>query len=297
MQYKVSRIWFSFIVFFMLSGFASAGFKGSIAFTPEEKIQHEADIERIAASTAQCLKENLDQQNSFYAQYGISKYYGDNSSFSRLSYAGKKAYLKRLGKSPTLVDQMLPTSCVGMVLKCLGGGFKAVGQDEIWEKIRGYTIANGVSGDALIVALRTLGWKTLYWNPDTRQNAAWDAAELLIDPENKKFFNGAHAVRYSQVLKRKKYLWTPVDDATTLVDFKTAPPESFKNVPLFVGIAHMGYHVFPGFFGEIIEAHSTRAIRDSKTVETSFFNPLANGGGPRGKYWSGVIAVPPRSGF
>ena len=58
--------------------------------------------------------------------------------------------------------------------------------------------------------------------------------------------------------------------------------------------AHLGYHVFPGTYGQIIEGHSTRIVNDPETLQTSPFNPLVLGGGPRGgPYKSGIVAVPP----
>ncbi|CAN5724706.1 hypothetical protein BH20VER1_BH20VER1_25590 [soil metagenome] len=75
-------------------------------------------------------------------------------------------------------------------------------------------------------------------------------------------------------------------------------PAAFRSAPFFVGTAHTGYHVFPGFEGSIIDAHSTRALTSVNNLEKSQFNPLASGGGPRWtpteKYRSGLIATPPR---
>jgi hypothetical protein len=87
-----------------------------------------------------------------------------------------------------------------------------------------------------------------------------------------------------------------VDNATKLVGFKKSPPSTFKNVPIFVATAHAGYHVFPGRGGDVIEAHSMRAMNSIENIEFSKFNPMASGGGPRWtaslKYRSGLICVP-----
>ena len=73
-----------------------------------------------------------------------------------------------------------------------------------------------------------------------------------------------------------------------------ATADAVKNIPFFVGIAHLGYHVFPRSYGQIIEGHSTRQLNDPQALETSPFNPLVKGGGPRGgPYKSGLIAIPP----
>jgi hypothetical protein len=90
-----------------------------------------------------------------------------------------------------------------------------------------------------------------------------------------------------------------IDDKALLVNFGTSVPAQFRAVPFFVGTAHSGYHVFPGFSGRIIEAHSMRELRSMDNLEVSVFNPLdqANHGGPRWtrseQYRSGVIVVPP----
>ena len=63
-----------------------------------------------------------------------------------------------------------------------------------------------------------------------------------------------------------------------------------------MGFAHIGYHVFLGFHGRVIEAHSVRDLFAMDNMENTEFNPLA-GGGPKSTkseiYRSGLIAVPP----
>jgi hypothetical protein len=99
-------------------------------------------------------------------------------------------------------------------------------------------------------------------------------------------------------MKSNTYYFNKVDDKTLLVNFGTSVPSQFRSVPFFVGIAHTGYHVFPGFTGNVIEAHSTRLLSSVDNLEKSPFNPLANGGGPRWtateKYRSGLVGVPPK---
>ena len=172
-------------------------------------------------------------------------------------------------------------------------GFSEGGQAAEWNKIKAYVDLNGVTGAALQEGLQQLGWKILYWNPDVSRNEAWDAQERELYPTNPRNIWGNHAAHWSAVNRARKYLYNKVDDISTLVNFGRQSPAALRPVPFFVGVAHVGYHVFPGSYGQIIEAHSTRLLTDSQTVETSPFNPLAEGGGPRGQYFSGVIAVPP----
>ena len=280
------------------TGSASAGFKGSISFTVEERAEHAANLSAILSESSSCLAEHYDAHLKFYKENGISKYYGDQSSFSRLTTAQQKAALRNLGLSSKLLEEMEPMSCIGLTLKCLGRGFAVAGETPFWEKIKAYSVLNGTDGESLQAALQALGWKILYWNPDPSQNEAWDAAEELKDPGNVRFTHGAHAINYRNSTKRHVYLYNRVDDATSLVGFKTTVPEAFKAVPYFIGTAHMGYHVFSGNDGMITEGHSTRKITDRHELEHSPFNPLTNNGGPRGgDYRSGLIAVPPGYGY
>ncbi len=281
----------------LVSATSQAGYQGSVEFTPDEITAHTNDIRVITTEATACLQEFLNSHLRFYNRYGFSRYYGDNSSFGKLPYAEKREFLRTLGKDPALLSQMSPTSCIGLTLRCLGRGFKAAQQDTAWKKVFDFTKLNGVSGEALQFALRKLGWKILYWNPDSSQNSAWDLIERNNDPENKTHFRGFHADRYRQVMTRSTYYWNPIDDATTLVNFLREPPKTFKDVPFFVGTAHQGYHVFPGSYGIVTEAHSTRLLTDRQTIEQAEFNPMQNGGAPRGLYRTGMMAVPPGFGF
>jgi hypothetical protein len=215
-------------------------------------------------------------------------------------------------------------SCVDMARRCLREGFKQAGMESTYEKVDKEVRDTDLSGVEMQKALADLGWKILYFNPDTSQNAAWDAEEKQIYPptvEHK--WQGAwgdHAFGWSGncdrtgnlvagkrvggVLCSDQYMVgretpVPVDDKTLLVNFQTTVPAAFKAVPFFVGTAHAGYHVFPGFAGNIIEAHSTRPLASQQNLQVSAFNPLDqdHGGGPRWTniehYRTGVIAVPP----
>jgi hypothetical protein len=148
--------------------------------------------------------------------------------------------------------------------------------------------------------LQQLGWKIYYWNPNPSKNADWDDEDRRLNPPKAgKTWNpvwGGHVLRHDSVVRRKIYYETKVDNASALVNFGTATPASFRNVPLFIGIAHAGYHVFPGRRGDVIEAHSMRNLDARDNLEVAPFNPLASGGAPRWtrseKYRSGLIAVP-----
>jgi hypothetical protein len=285
---------------FTLLLLASAGARADVEFTSEEITAHERNADTIARGAADCLDATYRDHLAFFSKYGISRYYGERKEEHKTE-AGLIAELEKYGKDPALVESLRPTSCIGLTLKCLGVGFRKAGQGATWNKLKAVVKANGVLGTDLLIQLRKLGWRTLYWNPDPAKNAAWDADDRAREPAPKgrkaNIVWGQHAALYSEVLTKKTYQNIPIDDASTLVDFGENPPAAFMATPFFVGIAHSGYHVFPGHEGKVVEAHSTRNLNSSHNLETSGFNPLGPRGGPRWtakeRYRSGVIAVPP----
>lgn len=271
----------------------AGGFKSAVTFTDQEKAAHLEALPRILDTAAACLRADLRHHEKFYRKYGISPFYGDRGSFSKMSPAQRREHLRELGKNPDLLEQLKPTSCVGLTLKCLGRGFEAGGQADVWKRLKAYTVVNGGDGTALQDGLQKLGWRTLYWNADVSQNEAWDRWESERHPGNKDHFAGMHAYNWRSVVRKQKYYYNHVDDFRSLVNFGSRVPRAIKPVPFFVGTAHMGYHVFPGTFGDIIEGHSTRRLTDPKTLQSAPFNPIGGGGPTDGEYRSGLVAVPP----
>jgi hypothetical protein len=215
-------------------------------------------------------------------------------------------------------------SCVDLSRRCLQEGFKQAGMLDTFTKIDNVVLKHDVSGTEIQKGLSDLGWKTLYFNPDPAQNNAWDEEDKCIAPPKKPGAWvgswGGHAEGYNSVMHRGTYplgveVPIPIDDNRLLVGFRTAVPAQFAKVPYFIGTAHGGYHVFPGFFGKVIEGHSVRAIGSEHNLEVGPFNPTGQayqgkpecaasdtssqdlGGGPRWTdsehYRSGVIVVPP----
>ena len=273
---------------------SAQGFRGSIEFTAEEKAAHERHIGTMTRVARRYLEDIWRDHLAFHRRWGVSKYYGDRSQL--LNTREKRiAALRQAGAPISLVDQLQPTSCVGLSLKGLGAGVEAAGDPVLtraWQKIQAFTRANDQDGSALLHALQKLGWRIHYWNPAPQNNAAWDAEERNWASK------GWHAFRYNTVMNRGTYYYNKVDDRSLLVGFGTRVPAAFRSADFFVAVAHTGYHVFLGFEGEVIEAHSTRALSSVNNLERSPFNPLASGGAPRWtpreKYRSGLIALPPR---
>lgn len=277
----------------LFSSPAFAGFKGTIEFSPEEKAAHVAGLDILTKTAVACMRADLTLHNKYMRQYGVSKFYGENTPFARASKDERRVEMRKLGFNPDLVDEMEPTSCVGLALKCLSKGFQAANQKEIWDKLRKFTRENGQGGLALQEGLRALGWKVYYWNPDPTRSAEWDRYEKWVDPKDVGHNWGFHQEHWEQVQRNQRYLANHVDDFKTFAGFGVNPPAVLARAPFFVGTGHGGYHVFPGFNGKLVEAHSIRPLTDPNTVQMEQFNPMAAGGGPNGLFRSGLLALPP----
>jgi hypothetical protein len=272
-------------------------------FTAEEVQTHKQNINLITTTAAQCLERTWQDHIDFFNRNGVSKYYGSRRQ-DYATRAGLQNALRSYGKPESLVNELEAISCIGLARSCLKEGFTAAGQAATWEKIDAkLRFKQRVYGTDLQLMLRNLGWKIVYWNPDPSKNAAWDAEDQRLTPSTpQKRWQpvwGNHVHNYSQVMNRNVYspYRLPVDDKTMMVGFGRTQPTEFKAFKFFVGVAHSGYHVFPGSNGRIIEAHSMRNLNAFDNLEISEFNPLATGGGPRWtrteKYRSGLVAVPP----
>ncbi len=273
---------------------SAAGFNGSVEFTAAEKAAHDRHLNTITREARRFLENVYRDHLAFHRRHGVSKYYGDRNT-GLDTRSERIAALQRAGAPASLVDQLQPTSCIGLSLKALEVGFRAPGDANLtsaFAKIQTYARANALDGSAVIAALQKLGWTVYFWNPAPANNAAWDAEERNWKSK------GWHAYRFNTVTNRGTYYFNRVDDKSLLVGFGTTVPATFRRAPFFIGVAHTGYHVFPGFEGTVIEAHSTRLLTSINNLETSPFNPLGSGGGPRWtpteKYRSGLIALPPR---
>jgi len=271
-------------------------------FTPEEIADHNKFVGQISAVASDCLDATYADHLDFFNTWGVSKYYGDRNP-AYATKAGLLAALATYGKPAELVDQLEPISCIGLAMRCLKSGFESVGMINTWDKIYAkLAIDKKFLGSDLQKNLIALGWQSYYWNPDPSKNAEWDKEDQELNPlKPGAVWNavwGGHAYRYYQATKKGYYHEPalPVHDAVSLVGFKDVQPEFFQTAPFFIGIAHAGYHVFPGRDGEVIEAHSMRKLDSIENLEYSEFNPLANGGGPKWtakeRYRSGLIVIP-----
>lgn len=308
---------------------ALAGASG-LEFSNQEVSDSNRHAVLISETAAACLSRTYEAHIRFFRQRKYSKYYGNRHPKHKTEASRKEVLLKLLPELAKRVkrgdrdalqelqqrsDELEATSCIGLATDCLGEGFEKAGMAETWSKIFKWLGRKGPDGSPLFYgtdlqkALVDLGWKSLYWNPDISQNEIWDVMEKDLNPlQEGKVWNpvwGGHVLRWLEVQRKKKYYEIPIQDIRTLVNFGISQPAEFKRVPFFLGTAHSGYHVFPGFNGKVIEAHSMRELNSRENLEVGEFNPLnqpQNGivggsGAPRWTrtehYRSGVMVVPP----
>lgn len=304
------------LIFCMLfCGQVFAQYKGEVNFSEAEILHHYDTINKLVTTSRNCLLRYKKEHEEFYDKTCIkpnlwskkkclSKFYGERryskKRFQRRSDGKWLEYLPKAlekeGFNPELVNYMEATSCVGLALQCLKEGFHATNQHDQWDRIMTYVRANNVGGTALQDALQKIGWKIYYWNP-VPHDSILEAAKKWDDEERKWQSKGWHAYRYNKVMNAGTYWYNKVDDANALVGFGAQKPTHLQKFPYWVGTANTGYHVFPGTFEKVVEAHSTRHITAFDNLEFSDFNPFAEGGGPRWtrseKYRSGLFALPP----
>lgn len=299
--YKIIFLTMVFVLHFSFSAEAQVA-----SFSSQEIQDNYKNIHQIAAVAADCLDWHYQDHLDFYNKWGVSKYYGNR----RKDYANREGLISALQfyKKPTnLVEQLEPISCIGLALKCLNEAYRAVGMGTTWEKIESeLKKENKFLGTDLQKNLIGLGWKSYYWNPEPQNNITWDKEDKKLNPLDLEKFPdrkwnavwGGHNDRYIQATQKGFYYekGLVVHDAKSLVGFGDVQPAFFKEIPFFIGIAHAGYHVFPGRSGDVIEAHSMRDLISKDNLEFSEFNPLKTGGGPKWtpkeRYRSGLIVVP-----
>lgn len=287
----------------------------SVVVSSIEKAEYYKNKDLISEQASRCLTNTWNTHLDFFKKYKISKYYGDRNP-NLDTRAERLSVIREVGASDAIIDQLEGISCIGLTRKCLKQAITATNSsilENLWSRIDKNVIANGTRGDVLIQHLQKLGWKILYWNPAPELNTQWDKEDPKLTigkPVNwdssvknaagQPIYNpawGMHEARYKTVMARDSYMGIKIDDKKTLVGFKDQAPKSFSDVSFFIGIAHAGYHVFPGFNGQVIEAHSMRKLNSIDNLEIGEFNPLAKGGSPKWtnieKYRSGIIAIPP----
>lgn len=288
----------------------------SIVISAAEKAEYLRHKDIISEKAERCLTDTWQTHQDFFKRYKISKYYGDRNP-NLNDPAERLAVIRRVGAPDSILNELEGTSCIGLTRKCLLQAVNATESPvlkQAWARVDRNLVQHQLSGMILIEHLQKFGWKVLYWNPAPQNNKKWDAEEPRLIAGKPVSWNsgvlnaagqftyhpswGMHEARYQSVIRNNLYYNIRVDDKTTLVGFGTRQPEVFRQVPFFVATAHAGYHMFPGFDGQVIEAHSMRRLDSFDNMEVGEFNPLALGGSPKWtnieKYRSGLVAIPPQ---
>ncbi len=241
------------------------------------------------------------------------------------------ARISKINNDPNFIENFKknvgfkPMSCIGLTRKCLAEGFDSVDNSiikNIWNKIDSNLKDSDMGGMNLIKNLQKLGWKVLYWNPDPSQNSEWDQLNVKnwVTPEylpRMKVVNfdtgapipnkpgqyyyysawGMHESHYKNIMNKNRYFDVRVDDKNLLVNTKNVTPLVLQKAPYYIGTAHVGYHVFSGYNGQIYEGHSERSLTGGTNLEHGYYNPATKGGSPKStlyeQYRSGIIVVPP----
>ena len=105
----------------------AAGFSGSVEFTAEEKAAHQRHLNAITRQARRYLEDVYRDHLAFYRRYGVSKYYGDRSTLLD-TRAKRLAALRQAGAPESLIDQLQPSSCIGLSLNALERGFSRAGR-------------------------------------------------------------------------------------------------------------------------------------------------------------------------
>ncbi len=294
---------------FLFSGESSIEtYKGRIDFTPAEILAHQNGLAQLIAVTLNETEAKKREQTDWFRKCGMGTMYGWLAPYSKMAPIQRQAYIDQhatCAARPSLADVGV-TSCENFTNKFLSKGFAAIGTASTYKKINTYLNANDRDGLALVLALRKLGWKTLYWNTDIASVPPLpkDRSIVGVTPDD-------HVYDTKVAITKHVYHGIPID--SYLTNFAPNPGSStrlddsvmarLRKVPYFVGISHAGFHVWNGSYGEITESHSFFDPDDQRNIQNGAFDPphasptcrevVVKGVAQSWCYYSGIIAVPP----
>jgi hypothetical protein len=283
-------------------------FKGTIEFTPAEVSAHLAGLTQLIDVTLRDTEAKKVEQADWFRKCKMGTMYGWLAPYSTLAAPARQTYIdqhSQCSARPTLADVAV-TSCENFTNKFLSRGFAAIGTAASYKKINTFLNANDRDGLALVLALRKLGWKTLYWNTDLGSAPALPKDRSIVGatPDD-------HLYDQKLALTKHTYHGVPVDGYLTNFSPNTGSPTvkddsvmaKLREVPYFVGISHAGFHVWNGSYGVITESHSFFDPDDVRNIQTGDFDPphasptcrevVVAGQKQSWCYYSGILAVPP----
>ena len=236
---------------------------------------------KLAAGGAQSIEMRSKAHLDSIEKTGIGKYFGDHSSWKKMSGPEREQWIKdnaKPGVTPPSASSIKENSCIGWAMENVGAAYAAAGKSDRWAEIQRAVIAGGSRGTVLAAELKKDGWQSIYWNPDAK------------NPDDG---NAEHSFSAVQVAKGKGYYGIAVD--ATVQNYRPTEGkgtkqdmsgiEKLREVPFFFGLAKGGMHTFVGRKGEVNEFHWAEMPNSTNAVEQT---PLEKFG------WnSGLIMVPP----
>ncbi len=93
----MKKVFLALFAFAAVHSTPALALNGSISFTAAEVRAHENALPVIMDVASNCLKSDLARHNSYMRQYGVSAFYGENSTFAKSSRESKVEQLRRKG--------------------------------------------------------------------------------------------------------------------------------------------------------------------------------------------------------
>ena len=234
--------------------------------------------EKLALAGFRATREKRQAHLDAIASTGVGIYYGDHSSFHKLTPAEKQAWIdqhKKPGTNPGLPRQ---SSCIDWALECVGAAYAGVGRSAAFATIKSRVVAEGGRGIVLARELIADGWTGVYWNPDTKKPS---------DGSNEHTFSAmvarTQAKYYGLRIKGLVVDYRPSSDSTTTQNLSGL--QKLAKVPFWFGMARGGTHTFVGYGATISEFHWSQMPDGENAIEESPFEKFS--------WLSGMVVVPP----
>jgi len=241
-------------------------------------IQPESPGMRLARAGNRALVRNTEGHWDSIDRTGVGLFYGDRSSYHRLSTAEKRDWIARHQEPGTNAPWPSRSSCIGWALHNVGQAFQGVGRGGEWSAIRARVVADGARGTVLAKELQRIGWTAVYFNPDERK-ASDGNAEHTYTARIVRNGQPYYGIRVSDRVVN----YRPTSGSSTQQDLRGI--EKLEQVPFWFGLAKGGVHTFMGRNATVNEFHWTSSPDSKHAIEE---RPL------REFPWlSGVIMVPP----
>jgi len=229
---------------------------------------------KFAAGGAQSIELRSKRHLESIEKTGVGTYFGDHSSWKKMSATEKQDWIKanaKPGTTPPSASSTKGTRRTGGAMEHVGPTYAAPRTGERFAEIQRIVASKGSKGTDLAAELKKDGWQSIYWNPDAK------------NPDDG---NAEHSFSALQVSRGKGYYgievdaqvtnYRPTEGKGTRQDMSGI--EKLREVPFFFGLAKGGMHTFVGRAGEVNEFHwaempnSTRAIEQTP-LEKFGWNP------------------------